>query len=196
MKLTDKNGKLVYEKDFANLSYHFETSDANHNALPLNAAVIAKMIVPAIETIVADISPHKEQRDLVVNEDGDKKAVLLLKAQAFHEAYLRLQKLLKDKNVKVADYENLGILFEIIGDYTRAKENFKKALDISPNSPIASAGKNRIEKIQKNEKVLKKMKAKKLQKKPELSYKKGDTRNKIKTSKNNVSSKKTNKKNK
>lgn len=167
VKLTDKNGKLVYEKNFANLSYHFETSDANHNALPLNAAVIAKMIVPAIETIVADISPHKEQRDLVVNEDGDKKAVLLLKAQAFNDALNRLDYVINSKDAKAADYENRGIIYEIKGDYDSAVENFEKG-----NSPIAQAGKARIEKISKGDIIS--LKAKELQKKTGTTYNTGN----------------------
>ena len=177
VKLTDKNGKLVYEKNFSNLSYRFETSNNNHNALPLNAAVIAKMIVPAIETVVADISPHKEQRELVVNEDGDKKAVLLLKAQAFQDARARLDKVLKDDK-KAADYENRGIIYEITGDYHSAGDDFQSAKNIAPNSPIALAGLDRIKKILDKDIIL--SKAKKLQKATGTAYKTGNLNEEIK----------------
>ena len=171
VKLTDKNGKVVYEKNFPKLSYHFETSDKDHNSLPANAAVVAQMIVPAIDEIVADLSPHKEQRDLVVNEDGDKKAVLLLKAQAFSETIKRLDIVLSGKEKAAADYENRGLAYEIIGRYADAKKDFEDALKLDSGSKIAAEGKTRIEKIMAGQKALRTMDAKNAAKKSGLQFK-------------------------
>ena len=165
VKLTDENGKVVYEKQFPKLSYHFETSDKDHNSLPAKAAVVAEMIVPAIDEIVADLSPHKEQRDLVVNEDGDEKAVLLLKAQAFSETIKRLDDVLNGEDKNAADYENRGLAYEIIGDYAAAKGDFEEALKLAAGSKIATEGKARIEKIMAGQKALRKMDAKGVAKK-------------------------------
>lgn len=171
VKLTDKNGKVVYEKQFPKLSYHFETSDKDHNSLPAKAAVVAEMIVPAIDEIVADLSPHKEQRDLVVNEDGDEKAVLLLKAQAFSETIKRLDDVLNGEDKNAADYENRGLAYEIIGDYAAAKGDFEEALKLAAGSKIATEGKARIEKIMAGQKALRKMDAKGVAKKSGTQFK-------------------------
>lgn len=162
VKLTDKNGKVVYERSFSQLGCHFEISgsDGKRDSLPTNAEVVAKMIVPAIEEVVADISPHKEQRDLEINEDGDEKAVLLLKAQAFSETIKRLDEVLNGEEKEVADYENRGLAYEVIGDYAAAKSDFEEALKLDSGSKIAAEGKIRIEKILKAQEDLSEMGAK------------------------------------
>ena len=168
VELVDKSGKTVYEKNFQNLKYSFETSVDKHASLPSNAAVIAEMIVPAIETVVADLSPHKESRQLIVSEDGDKTVVLLLKAQAFTEAITAADEL-KEKNF--ADYENLGLAHELIGNYSDAKDAFNEALKHKAGSKIATEGIARIDDILAGKKALRKMNAKKTDtqfKKPEF----------------------------
>jgi tetratricopeptide (TPR) repeat protein len=52
--------------------------------------IASSLFDPSIRTVVRDISPHKVERELFVNEDGDETAVVLLKATAFSEAYRRL----------------------------------------------------------------------------------------------------------
>jgi len=158
VKLIDKSGKKVYERNFPDLKYSFETSESMHASLPSNSAVIAEMIVPAIETIVADLSPHKESRALELNEDGAENAVLLLKAQAFTEAIAALDEI---KEKTCADYENLGLAYEVIGDYNAAEEAFNEALKLKPGSKIATAGNERIQDILAGKKELRKMKPKK-----------------------------------
>ncbi len=168
VKLVDKSGKTVYEKNFPNLKYSLVTSAEKHASLPSGAAVIAEMIVPAIETVVADLSPHKESRKLEVNEDGAEAAVLLLKAQAFTETISALDDV-KEKNY--ADYENLGTAYEVIGDYNAAKDAFDQALKLKAGSKIATDGNARIENILSGKTTLRKMQAKKTDtqfKKPEF----------------------------
>ena len=136
--------------------------------LPSNSAVIAEMIVPAIETVVADLSPHKESRKLEVNEDGAEHTVLLLKAQAFTEAIAALDEI---KEKTYADYENLGLAYEIIGDYNAAKDAFNEALKLKAGTKIATDGNARIQAILAGKAELRKMEAKKTDtqfKKPEF----------------------------
>ena len=173
VKLVNKNGATVYTKDFKNLHSSFEIGMSKHAPLPTKSAVIMEMLVPVIETIIADLSPHKEKRALVINEDGDEKGCLLLKAQAFTEAITVLEDILADEKTKKknsADYENLGLAYEIIGDYNAAKENFDNALKISPKSQIAKDGTQRMENILSAKAALRKMDAKKT----DTSYKKSE----------------------
>ena len=173
VKLVNKNGATVYTKDFKDLQYSFEIGMSKHASLPTKSAVIMEMLVPAIETIISDLSPHKEKRALVINEDGNEKACLLLKAQAFTEAITALESILEDdKNEKKnsADYENLGLAYEIIGDYTSAKGCFDNALKIDSESKIAKDGIQRVENILSAKAALRKMDAKKT----DTSYKKSE----------------------
>jgi len=155
--LTDKSGKVVYQKTFPDLKYSYETNEKIHSSLPTNAAVVAKMIIPAVEMMVADLSPHKEKRKLTVNEDGNIKAVVLLKAQAFTEAISTLD----DSEKKTyADYENLGLAYEIIGEYSAANEAFEEALKLENGSRIATDGIARITKVLAGTDTLQKLDAK------------------------------------
>lgn len=167
VKLINKNGQVVYEKDFKNLQAVHTTSMSKRAALPTKSAVIMEMLVPAIEKIIADLSPHKEKRALEINEDGNEKACLLLKAQAFTEAISVLDEIEKKS---CADYENLGLAYEIIGDYNSAKDNFDSALKIKFDSKIAKEGIQRVNKILTAKTVLRKMDAKKT----DTEYKKSE----------------------
>lgn len=158
--LTDKSGNVVYEKEFPSLESSFSTSTTNHGAPPTSLEVISTMILPAIETIAADISPHKENRTLQINEDGSKESVLLLKAMAFTEAISAIDNIEDDKK-SAADYENLGVAYEVIGDYDSAKEFYEAALERKNDSGIATIGKERILDILKAKEELRKTKAKK-----------------------------------
>lgn len=173
VKLVNKNGATVYTKNFNDLKSSVEIGMSKHGSLPTKSAVIMEMLVPVIETIIADLSPHKEKRALVINENGDERGCLLLKAQAFTEAITVLEDIVTDDKIKKknsADYENLGLAYEIIGDYNAAKENFDNALKISPESKIAKDGAQRVEDILSAKAALRKMDAKKT----DTSYKKSE----------------------
>ena len=143
-KLVDKSGKTVYTKTFSNLSYSYLTSSTVHDAPPPASAVVLQMILPAIETIVTDISPHKVQRELEINSSGSKKSVLLLKSMAFTEAINAIDELDEKSS---ADYENLGIAYEIIGDYVSAKECFEHVLKDDSTSELAKKCVDRIDSV-------------------------------------------------
>jgi hypothetical protein len=153
-ELVDKSGVKVYEKSFPNLSYSFRTSESVHGGVPTNTEVIAKMILPAIEEIAKDISPHKESRTLEINTDGSKKAVLLLRSLALTEAITALDELKDTKSS--ADYENLGVAYEAIGEYVSAESAFAKATELNPASEFAAQCKKRITSILEEKKQLRK----------------------------------------
>ncbi len=59
-------------------------------AMPTVLEIASALFDKAIDKVIKDISPHKEERTLFVNENGDTTAVVLMKATAFSEAYKRL----------------------------------------------------------------------------------------------------------
>ena len=103
-----------------------------------------------------------------VNEDGEESTVLLLKAQAFTEAISALDEIEKKT---YADFENMGLAYEVIGDYNAAKDAFDEALKLKAGTKIATEGNARIEAILSGKTALRKMEAKKTEtqyKKPEF----------------------------
>jgi len=141
-ELTDAEGNLVYQNTFP-LAYNSE----NDGSCPTNAKIVENMTAGAIQTFVADISPVKVHNKVPVNMNGNKEAILLLGAGAYSEAIECLEKLPADK-IKPADYENLGIAFEVIGNMLDAKTNYEKA--------NCSAGLARIAEMKAAKKDLKK----------------------------------------
>ena len=130
--ITDAEGKQVYERTFK--ASCGESGDIKkHISRPTDAEIIARMFSDesVVGALVADISPVKVNRDLVVNESGDEKAVMLLKANAYSEALARLEELVKnagkDGKKDKANYENLGITYEILGDIGGAEYAYQKA---------------------------------------------------------------------
>ena len=130
--ITDADGNPVYDRTFkASCS---DSGDINkHISRPTDAEIVARMFSDdsVVGALVADISPVKVNRDLVVNEKGDAKAVMLLKANAYSEAFARLEELVekaeKDGKKDKANYENLGIVYEILGDISGAEYAYQKA---------------------------------------------------------------------
>ena len=126
------DGNQVYEKIFKTRCSEKGTFD-NHISRPTDAEIIARMFSDesVVGALVADISPVKVNRELVVNEKGDEKAVMLLKAKAYSEALVTLEELVKnagkDKKKDQANYENLGIAYEIIGDINLAEYAYQQA---------------------------------------------------------------------
>ena len=153
-KLVDKSGNTVYSKTFSNLSWSSQTSASVHDAPPPASAVVEQMILSAVETIVTDISPHTVQRELEINSSGSKKSVLLLKSMAFTEAIYAIDELDKKSS---ADYENLGIAYEIIGDYVSAKECFDRVLKNDSSSELAKKCMDRIDSILSGKQSLRNM---------------------------------------
>lgn len=133
--ITDADGNQVYGGIFE--AKCGERGDYNHHiSRPTDAEIIARLFSDerVVGALVSDISPVKVKRDLVVNEKGDEKAILLLKANAYSEALHYLEKLVEkaenekaEKKKDKANYENLGIAYEILGNIGQAEYNYKKA---------------------------------------------------------------------
>ena len=138
------DGTNVYSRHFP-----LETKFGGEISCPTDAEVIALLIDSAVKEFGADCSPTKVSRKLVVNEKGDEKAVLLLNANAYSDAIARLESL-PAKKVTAADYENLGIAFEVLGDIPKAEANYEKAK--------CSSGLKRIAMLKQAKEDTKKMK--------------------------------------
>jgi len=109
VRVYDAAGKKVYEKQFKDLEYDKKVGgNTQADALPTELEIASSLFDSSIRQAVRDISPHRVERELFVNENGDKTAVVLLKATAFSEAYKRLsdvteknQKEYKDKATEI-----------------------------------------------------------------------------------------------
>ncbi len=120
--LVDKGGKTVFSKNFPIAFKHVNDLES-HEAQMAGNALFDRMIANAVEELAMDISPHQETREIKFNESGCKKAVLLLKAQAISETVNFLENY---SPMKEADYENLGLAYEILGEYTLADDAYKQ----------------------------------------------------------------------
>ena len=120
-------------------------ADRFGTAQPSQLKALAAAVTPAVNEVVADISPYKESRELVAIEGGDKRVVHLLNAKAFPEVVTVVEKLEVTGKANYADLENLGIAFEAMGDFFSAKEAFAKAAKANPESLTAKAGVKRVE---------------------------------------------------
>ena len=138
------DGTEVYARQFP-----LEKEFGGEISCPTDAELIASLIDAAVNEFGSDCSPTKVSRKLVVNEKGDAKAILLLQANAYSDVIARLEAL-PPKKVTAADYENLGIAFEVLGDIPNAEENYEKAQ--------CASGLKRIEELRKARKDTRKMK--------------------------------------
>lgn len=159
VEIIDKNGVKVYERDFDNLKYECNVGMSNQKSLPTGLNVVGEMLIPVVEEVIKDIAPHKEIKTPVINEEGDERVILLLNAQAFSDAIEMLENPNLIKELKIADYENLALAYEVIGDLFSAKYNFEKALEIDSASVISIDGIERINSIVEKQKKLKEMSA-------------------------------------
>ncbi len=159
--LYDKSGKIAYQKEFNSLTYHEQYGYEKIAAIPVNSAIIAKMIMPAIDQIIADISPHTESREIEINEDGNKKTVLLLKAHAYTEAIKLLDEIISEGDPKIADVSNMAIALEVIGEYQAASDFWQQGLEIDKSNEVAQLGMQRVEQIINAKKELQKQKLRK-----------------------------------
>lgn len=145
VKFVGANGKEApqeYENTFA---VTMPEADRFGSAQPSQLKAIAAAVTPAVNGIVSDISPYKESRELVAIDGGDKRVVCLLNAKAFPEVVTVVEKLELIGRANYADFENLGIAFEAMGDFFSAKEAFGKAAKANPESLTAKEGVKRVE---------------------------------------------------
>ena len=130
-------------------------SDRFASAQPSQLKALAAAVTPAVNGIVSDISPYKESRELVAIEGGDERVVHLLNAKAFPEVVTVVEKLEVVGTANFADFENLGIAFEAMGDFFSAKESYGKAAKANPESLTAKAGVKRVEDALSGKKAVK-----------------------------------------
>ena len=165
VKLTDKNGKVVYQQSFSNLR---ATSKCDHKSLnaPLSkASLFSQIAQSAASIIVKDVSPYRESKVIKINKDGDERGFLLLNALAFSEAFDVFENI-KEEERTFADWENLGVICEALGDYENAKKCFETAINVKDKDKgffdyderIAENGIVRIEKVINAQKKLEKIK--------------------------------------
>ena len=119
--------------------------DRFDSAQPSQLKALAAAVTPAINEIVADISPYRETRELVASKGGDKRIVYLLNAKAFSEVIEVAERLELTGKTNFADYENQGIAFEAMGDFFSARDAYEKAIKAKPESETAKAGQKRVE---------------------------------------------------
>ena len=116
-----KNGEKRYERLFKNLKFHKKVGGSGDiAAVPTSLEIAASLFNDSIVATVKDISPHTETRLLEVNVDGDKTAVVLIKATAFSEAVRRLDKVIEQNE---AEYQAMKRKIE--EEYQREVEEIK-----------------------------------------------------------------------
>ena len=125
------------------------------SAQPSQLKALAAAVSPAIDGIVADISPYKESRELVAIEGGDERVVHLLNAKAFPEVVTVVEKLEVTGKANFADFENLGIAFEAMGEFFSARDAYAKAAKANPESETAKAGAKRVDDALSGKKAVK-----------------------------------------
>ena len=143
-KFAGPDGKEAPMKYANTFQVSMPESDQFDSAKPSQLKALAAAVSPAIEGIVADISPYRESRELVAIKGGDKRVVLLLNAKAFPEVVTVVEKLEQDDKANYADFENLGIAFEAMGEFFSARDAFAKAEKANPESASAKAGTQRV----------------------------------------------------
>jgi len=135
-------------------------ADRFDSAQPSQLKALAAAVSPAIDGIVADISPYRESRELVAIEGGDERVVYLLNAKAFPEVVTVVERLEVTGKANFADFENLGIAFEAMGEFFSARDAYAKAVKANPESATAKAGAKRIEDALSGKKAVKESGAK------------------------------------
>jgi hypothetical protein len=119
-RMIDKHGAEIYKKSFP-LGFSRKNSLQVHEAPMTANDIFAYMVARPIESLVTEISPHQESRALQVNDKGCEQGILLLQAHAYAEAATFLENI---EPKTPADWENLGLAYEILGDYTLAREAY------------------------------------------------------------------------
>jgi len=155
VKFVGPDGKDTPQKYEHTFQIAMPESDKFDSAKPSQLKALAAAVSPAIDGIVADISPYKESRELVAIEGGDERVVHLLNAKAFPEVVSVVEKLEETGKANFADFENLGIAFEAMGEFFSARDAYAKAIKANPESATAKAGAKRIDDALAGKKALK-----------------------------------------
>jgi tetratricopeptide (TPR) repeat protein len=158
-KVTDKNGKVVYNQSFPNLKFYAKCDHLTLAALPNNAHILSQLSNAVVSKVVKHLSPYTERKVLKINKDGDEKAFLLLEALAFSEAVAAYENI-PEKERTFADWENYGIVCEVLGDFETARNCYLTAIRVKKadkgifdyDKQIAENGIARLDKITKKNK--------------------------------------------
>ena len=159
-KFAGPDGKEAPMKYANTFQISMPESERFDSAKPSQLKALAAAVSPAIDEIVADISPYKESRELVATAGGDKRVVHLLNAKAFPEVVTVVEKLELIGKANYADFENLGIAFEAMGEFFSARDAYAKAVKANPESASAKAGAKRVEDALAGKKAVKESGAK------------------------------------
>lgn len=143
-KFIGADGKEVPQKYENTFQIVMPESDKYDSAKPSQLKALAAAVTPAVNGIVSDISPYKVSRELVAIEGGDERVVHLLNAKAFIEVVTVVEKLEVAGKANFADFENLGIAHEAMGDFFSARDAYAKAVKVNPESQTAQAGVKRV----------------------------------------------------
>ena len=144
-KFVGPDGKESPQKYENTFKISMPEADRFDSAKPSQLKALAAAVSPAIDGIVADISPYKESRQLVAIEGGDERVVHLLNAKAFPEVVSVVEKLEVTGRANFADFENLGIAFEAMGEFFSARDAYAKAIKANPESATAKDGAKRVD---------------------------------------------------
>jgi tetratricopeptide (TPR) repeat protein len=87
IQVTGSGGENLYSKKFSNLRFEKKVGGSGPiDALPTSFEIAGSLLNDQLRGFVRDISPHRVSRELIVNENGNKTAIVLMKATAFSEA--------------------------------------------------------------------------------------------------------------
>lgn len=153
-QLTDKKGKTVYSRTFDDLRFSAQNTPESHIAIPTNAQIVSVMTRKAIESVIRDLSPYRENVKVKINKDGDSRGFLLLESLAFVEAIEAYEKK-PEEDRSFAEWENLGVAYEAVGEPVTARGCYEKALELKRRGKgifdydrgIAESGLDRVEKV-------------------------------------------------
>lgn len=137
-------------------TFAIEIPEAERGELvaPTPLKVLAAALTPAVNNVVADISPYREVREINPVDGGDLRVLSLLQATAFAEAISLVEHLELAELATAEDFENQGLAFEAIGDFNGAKFAYEKAIKLG-SSGAAEEGLERIEKALQGKKEIK-----------------------------------------
>lgn len=123
---------------------------------------VAAAVEPAVDDLVADISPHRETQNLMANEDSDKGVYNLLIAKAFPEVVTRVDALRKARTANYADLENQGVAYEVLGELDGAINAYEEALKLNPETTASFNGVARVRHVLEGRKQVRASNAKKI----------------------------------
>ncbi len=144
----------VYTRDF-----DLVVPSASGIDVPSFLRVATAALAPVVAEIALDISPSSEQRPLLLSKGGDTRAVTLLQAGAFSDAIELIEELPAEK-VTIGDFENLGVAYEMVGDYKSASGAYERALGKDPENEALRDKMNALAKVAKAKKTVRESGAK------------------------------------